>query len=95
MMERGEPTLQILTGFHSYGKTIENVGSPLQGKVFAYLNDVSKGNGFFICVDKTNFNIIHKNGVMVLEADWMEEKFGKDNSLNVITSRISRKKMIG
>ena len=33
-MERGELTLQILTGIRSYGRTPKNVGSPLIGKVF-------------------------------------------------------------
>ena len=69
-MERGEQTLKILTGIRRYSRTPKNVGSPLLGEVFAYINDVSKlGIDFLVCVDKTHFNIIHKNGVMVLEAD--------------------------
>ena len=84
-MERGEPTLEILTGIRRYGRTTENVGSPLLGEVFAHINDVGKsGIGSLICVDKTHFDIIHQNGVMVLEADWMEEKLSQDTSLKFI-----------
>jgi len=84
-MERGEPTLEILTGVRLYGRTTENVGSPLLGEVFAYINDVGKtGMGSLVCVDKTHFDIIHQNGVMVLEADWMEEKLSQDKSLKFI-----------
>ena len=83
-MERGERTLQILTGFRSYGKMLNKSGSPLQGKFFPYLNDVNNGNGLLFWVDKPNFNIVHQAGVMELQADWMEEKFGKDDSLKYI-----------
>ena len=84
-MERGEPMLEILTGIRRYGRTTENVGSPLLGEVFAHINDVGKsGIGSLICVDKTHFDIIHQNGVMVLEADWMEEKLSQDKSLKFI-----------